>query len=452
MKNKWLKFLAPTMLLPTTFISLVSCGKAKDEVKLISDVKVDLSNRKFKIGQPFETKITCKDNTRSIQTIEVTIDERHLSYSTEYTYENNILKVAGSSITTQNLTITITSTLKEKLSDETVLQYIDNRTFSLKAYATLTDGSEEQEAYFGTCWIIDDSTPNVHNDYHYYVATNWHVTHAFEYFNSDSYKDVSYQFADKSLISGTHPFIDYANYLDIESFQLLDDDYSSSLYTENDNEDSTEFFKPCIDMVVCDVDFGTPQLWYARAKHIKDKLDFLNDLRAEKGCINRFVNALDTNIISKNKYTAGYPWKFIGLSFEGAFWETESFNTSELDVLNRKGFYLEGDAEPQYGHSICDFPYADQQGNPIDYEGLVEGEEFYYYDISPQYVANEWILESQWAMSGGASGSMIVTEDCEVCGIFWGGIIGIDESMNEWIKPAFSLFKTNDKDFGNLWK
>ncbi|MBQ0045777.1 MAG: hypothetical protein KBS35_02710, partial [Mycoplasma sp.] len=65
--------------------------------------------------------------------------------------------------------------------------------------------------------------------------------------------------------------------------------------------------------------------------------------------------------------------------------------------------------------------------------------------ISPQYVYNN-VQTTSW-MSGGASGSMMLTQDCEICGIYWGG--SSDENNN--FTPFFSLFKTADYDFTQTW-
>lgn len=451
-----------TLVVPATLFSVAGCScnsktspSEEFDVQLYCDTEITLSNTKFSLKKEYETTITNEDSSRSIQTIEIKVGNRHLK-TNEYTFNDNTLTIGGKYVIDKNLSITITTMLNDPISDETPEDYIYNRTFSLKAYGHVLGSGGASYAYFGTGWIIDDATPNIENDYIYYVATNWHVTHGFEYLlDRKKYADTYYEFADQSLQSGTHQFIDYMNYLDIKSFEVLN--YPSSLYTKDDNETPTQHLHQCIDMVVCKIDFGSSDLDKSEASQIKNKLNNLNELRRTKGCINRFANSLNNDILTKKKFSAGYPCERMGSSFEGGIWAIQELPSNSLKTYQRNefGFKWEEEGQFQKGHSICDYPYADQQGNKISYVDIggepFDGEEFYNYDVSPQYESKEWIQLDQWAMEGGASGSMLITEDCEVCGIFWGGSVGFDDKLIEYFKPTFSLFKTNDKDFMNVW-
>ena len=74
----------------------------------------------------------------------------------------------------------------------------------------------------------------------------------------------------------------------------------------------------------------------------------------------------------------------------------------------------------------------------------IDDEAFGIADVSPQYAATK-NFGLDW-MSSGASGSMLITEDYEVCGIYWGGQID-HEDHPTWYKPRFS----DIYDFLNPW-
>ncbi len=316
-------------------------------------------------------------------------------------------------------------------TDETPYDYIYNRTFSIEKIA----GSDIVNVVWGTGWIIDDSTPSINNDYCYYIATNWHVTHGFDIIGKE---DEFYGYGDNSLAS-TSGWVEHNDYKKFKSFKPL----TNSNYLYND-EEQTEYFKKGIDLFVCNVNFGNP------TGEIKTKLDKLNSLRQEKGQINKFVNSDDKQILAKKKITGGYPEYDNGGSgteFQGGGkWEYhDDITSNNLEFVTRKGYgfqYQEG-GQLQLGHPIGQ-PDRNQQGFFVrggyyDYE-----EEFYFYDIAPQYTYIDPISPT-W-MSGGASGSMLITEDCEVCGIYWGGM-----GNNQYFWPYFSLFKTSDYDFTQQW-
>ncbi|MCQ3908472.1 MAG: hypothetical protein MJ200_02775 [Mycoplasmoidaceae bacterium] len=56
-------------------------------------------------------------------------------------------------------------------------------------------------------------------------------------------------------------------------------------------------------MMVYAVDFGSPQ------GTIKTKLDNLNQYSADHGCINHFVDPTSQEILNKDKFVAGYPYR-----------------------------------------------------------------------------------------------------------------------------------------------
>ncbi|MBQ0045439.1 MAG: hypothetical protein KBS35_00930, partial [Mycoplasma sp.] len=286
---------------------------------------------------------------------------------------------------------------------EDISEFIYNRTFSLQAL------NVSKGLCWGTGWIIDDATPDQTNDYQYYIATNWHVIHGFDKLIGEA-TTVHYQYADMSLKDESEPFIDYSHYINFKSYTQLP--LKNYMYQD---EESSEFFKKCIDLYVCKVDFGNP------TSSIRTKLDTLNSERAEKGYINKFVDGSTNEIQKKNKYIGGFPKKDNGkegLDFRGGGqWEFHELGNS-FTYVSRNNLVSKYWEQEQYqiGHPIGN-PWYDQQGNDISWiypRTKLQPEYYYYYDISPQYVYNN-VQTTSW-MSGGASGSMMLTQDCEICG------------------------------------
>lgn len=310
-------------------------------------------------------------------------------------------------------------------------KFISDRTFSILGVAEIIDDPGYVSTVLGTCWVIDDATCSVANDYCYYVATNWHVTHGNDSLlnNPDEYQNFKYKYGDSSLTNRSDRIIDFRTYKDFKSCERqLDTSFTYSSPTP------TTYFKPCIDLHVYKVDFGSP------TGKIKTKLDGLNELKQSTGKINTFVNGDDTDIMLKNKYVAGYPAKESSKCYGGK-WEARKLPFDSLIYCEKGSVSWSGYGGP--GHAIGT-PDINQKGVHISYPEGTESEPFYYYDISPQYECLD-DKGTDW-MTGGASGSMLLTEDLEICGIYWGG-----SSTASSFYPFFSLFKTEDKDFISHW-
>lgn len=310
----------------------------------------------------------------------------------------------------------------KEVNGETPKDFIYNRTFSLACQG-------EESVVFGTCWIINDATPETSGDYVYNVVTNWHVTHGF----SSLGQDKTYWVADDSLTNRSDHIIDFDNYYQLQSYyEYPENNFKYTL----EEEPSSTYYKPAIDICTCKINFGSSPV-----SSIKNKLDHLNQYKQEHGYITQFVNSDDSSVKSKKKYVGGYPMKEANGGIFGGRWEYRSILSQELKYHSKAYKY----DEVNKGHAIGT-PDVDQLGHVIEYDPSVEPEQWYQYDISPQYMCKT-TRPDNW-MSGGASGSMLITEDCNVCGIYWGGwgIVGGDGFY-----PSFSLFKTNNKDFTLQW-
>ncbi|MCQ2747957.1 MAG: DUF31 family protein [Mycoplasmoidaceae bacterium] len=161
-------------------------------------------------------------------------------------------------------------------------------------------------------------------------------------------------------------------------------------------------------MSVCSIDFSRAT-W-----ETKNKLIRLNNFRKENGYINKFVDSDDVSIIKKDKYVGGYP-----LCGFVPTWQFHRISGHDLRFSN----------DVHYHHSIG--PNSNKLHNQYSN----------YIDTSFQYVFNK--PTSQDWLGGGASGSMLITQDYEVCGILW----GCKRLKNGPCWPCFSLFKTSQYDF-----
>lgn len=295
---------------------------------------------------------------------------------------------------------------------EEIESFISDRTFSLMAFSIVQETSTGDYYYrfcYGTCWIIDDATPSITNDYKYHVATNWHVINGFHDLATSTvplgyvYYDTYYAYADKTSCSNPYQILD-----SYEDYTLLGG--ASHGYYVEESDPHTFMYEPYtqnigIDLYEADINFASSE-GKVEKEAIKQKLDRLNAYRSEKHYINKFVCADDPTIQAKTKYTGGYPMKERGDDLFGGKWETHEVNSR--------------------------LHYVDLHPHNVGSSNV--------YDYSPQYESN--INKGSNWMSGGSSGSMLLTEDCEICGIYWGGW-----SLGTNFYPSFSLFNTTSKNF-----
>lgn len=306
-----------------------------------------------------------------------------------------------------------------------IKEFIHDRSFSLMASAIIhkIGTPEDQLLYgaevFGTGWIIDDSTPNDHNDYCYNIATNWHVTRGFDTltgFAPPGYEYIGtyHFFGDLSSTRRIDKIIDITDYtwFGEENYNQEDAPISNYLFPSKGNGG--------IDFHVCNVNFVNA------SNSIKKKLDRVNAFRKEKGYINKFVDSDNLQVINKTKYVGGFPMKESSdQQAVGGKWEAHKIDSSSLSFNEPFDLYETHDIE----------------------EGTIT---FPYFDCSAQYVTDK-NFGTDW-MTGGSSGSMLLTEDLEICGIYWGGHVD-DPDTPKWFKPRFSLLKISNPsyDFITRW-
>lgn len=272
-------------------------------------------------------------------------------------------------------------------------QYISDRTFSIMAVGF--DGDQAECGCVGTAWILSDMTKQIYSDYKYHLITNWHVTRGFDTLEEQAGKEltIQYYYADSSK-ADKNGIINYND----ESYIK----FGKNRFIYKGREESFIYSDRTyggVDMYVCDVDFQNP------IGKIKEKLDRVNAFSKTNGYVNKFATFSNRDIMDKKKYVAGYPAKQIG-NISGTKWEKHALYTKDFKYVGLLG-------ESHY----------------------IDDEAYEYADISPQFAAKK-NFGLNW-MTSGASGSMLITEDYEVCGIYWGGQIdNVDHPT--WFKPRFS--------------
>lgn len=284
---------------------------------------------------------------------------------------------------------------------ETPEEYIYHRSFSIRILTVDKDGEYYyiHNYCFGTGWLLDDLTPNDHTDYKYYLATNWHVTQGIiNVYYDTPYYGWTIGYADSSNSARTDKIINIDLYPGFgeNNFEIMDDD--NFLFPGTTDEG--------IDFHICKVDFAGVE------GENKEKLDFINNFYAKNHYINKYsLSTMDT-IKNKKLYIGGFPFKYAtDGDFGGGKWEFHEMDGNEFLYMEKGG----------YPHGI--------DGTSIS-------------DTSAQYIYSP-NMGDQW-MTGGASGSMLINENYEVCGIYWGGW-GTDDPVT--FHPTFSLFNTPDYSF-----
>ena len=275
------------------------------------------------------------------------------------------------------------------------IKYIKDRSFSLVS-------SSMYQTMWGTGWILNKM--NNQEEYSYYVATNLHVSHPMFFENVTGWK---YYIGD--------------NYSDTnESFNVFDPNYYTEL--KNIDDDKNPFMA-----ITCkkeflsfdsnpnnSIDFEILEVNFANAinenEHLKQKLDNLNTYYNEHGYINKFSN---NSKQEKTGYCAGFPassgykTKFVG----------EKINNLAV-VKNDDEWY----------HPCA--TKSDDQKTDI-------------YDASWNYLGKR-VHDDEFQLDGGSSGSMLIDENYEVIGIYWGG--WLYEQLPDF-QPSFSMFYTTSYNY-----
>ena len=279
------------------------------------------------------------------------------------------------------------------------INYIADRTFSLNAYYKL-DGDTKTTVMWGTCWILAKADETI-DSYHYYCATNLHVSYpAFSLTNAEY---IEYKISNYNSESVFSIKSDYYTTVDKDYIKVA----NGNDYLTYANDDANEKIKKenSIDFNILDVDF-TESLKYD-SHNLKSKLDNLNQFYEKHGYINQFADVHPKDTVSG--YCAGYPAyieeasSFLGTRFAHKFLSNLSINEKS--------------------------PHGIDPG---------------FYDVSQNYISNIKYEDVTFPLQGGSSGSMLINSDFQVMGIYWGGFISQD---NQYMLPSFSIFHSEKKDF-----
>ncbi|MDR2828990.1 MAG: DUF31 family protein [Mycoplasmataceae bacterium] len=269
--------------------------------------------------------------------------------------------------------------------------FIYQRTFSLRG-----------GGYGGTGWLLKHITGES-NNYKYYLMTNWHVSNVMP-------SNISFGYA-------TTNAVDTAVTMQYSSLIAGDANWNNASYW---SEDGILFG---VDASLIEVDFTARTTTDA---NLKTRLDALNTYGASGGhnnfLFNSFSNYNDLNI-STAFYTGGYP----GANWNGdrypnnlAYWESGS------DIINEKWNYFDSKTK---NHSI-------DTNDEI-------------FSISNAYVTPIYNLPDNgplYKLGGGASGSMMIDENGNLLGLYWGGF---KNTANTQYKCAFETFTWGDHNLFN---
>ena len=302
-------------------------------------------------------------------------------------------------------------------------RYISDRTFSLcgVGYYKIngTGTAQPYQSCNGTSWILKDATPNDSTDYQYYIGTNWHVKDGIDSLKQDfdyygyhfTYDHVNTCYGDKSTQTN------HGSQGIGLKWDTTNSDYTTFKSNECNWEDESNFvygydsgYWLCADFYVAKVDFNDVK--ESMPSTIKDKLDDINSWNSRFNCINYLA---DLNELTQgvSKYVGGFP---VDQNTEDnlAKWETHL-------------------VDPEY----CKYDTDDE------YRGHFVDSDYEYIDYTKQYVYDT-NMGLHW-MDGGASGSMLITKNLEVCGIYWGG--HTNDEQDEFY-PQFSILNDSTyKDF-----
>ncbi len=283
-------------------------------------------------------------------------------------------------------------------------KYISQHEMSIGAFDV--DSTGKVYGYsFGTAWFYKRYA---NNDYTYEIITNYHVFAGIQGVLSVPLIHVL-GFASNEYDPYGYKKIDFQNY----SFNEVTLENSFSTITEAyiQFQDLGQY-KTYMDICAIKVDLSEA---YESASDdpetmaFKKQIDFIN-ANYNKG--DKIVKVNEDPMSPGDRvYTAGFPW-------------STSSPTCEQDYTY-----------------FCE---------EIDYLETLENKARNF--VSEEYITyqNQWMAKEKWLtyMGGGASGSMLINENYEVVGIYWGGS-GYKDSSE--FKKSFALFSipatTQFKDF-----
>ena len=304
----------------------------------------------------------------------------------------NLITLSGISVPL----ISISCSNDNHKKTEDYFDYIHDRSFSL--LVKFIDDKQDSYYMWGTCWILNKCDKDI-NSYHYYAATNLHVS--YPAFSDQSLTILSYQYSDckNEEWFSTNEYTEFG-----ENDISVIDEY---LTFSNIDEDEATKKLNSIDFSILDVTFSNPKVDF------KTKLNRINEFYKKNGNINKFKNEVEDEITSA--YCAGFPMQE-KLGEYGTRYAYKHF----IDLQLKKG-------GENYYHLIDD--------------------NFELRDISDNYVS-QISYANPFTLSGGSSGSMLINNQYEVLGIYWGGWTTPDKKH---ILPSFSIFHSTEYSFINQY-
>lgn len=277
-------------------------------------------------------------------------------------------------------------------------KYINDYTFSIAAIDLDTD-----KATLGTMWAYAKIT-----NYEYVFITNYHVYESIEALGTSGHQRclgiLTTNYNDgKKVKSSMDDYITFASGYDINSFDVVKEDWglmSSPMY-----QDQKETY---MDVVGIKINL---QEAYNNAQEGKTK--FATDFSSKVNILNQAYsnNKIILNIssnpagsIGKKVYMAGYPWA--------------TSNNEDRDYT----YFCEW-------YDTIQETYTDRS-NCLNVFGDTDYYTYQYQSYLPAY--------KKIPMGGGASGSMVIDDEKNIVGIYWGGGYSIKDS--KFFYPSFAYF------------
>lgn len=270
--------------------------------------------------------------------------------------------------------------------------YINQRTFSLFSLVG-------QTGVWGTGWIYN-KVSDLEDDFRYYLLTNWHVAQGFMDQGMTQLSYCSNIFKDNSIAVG-----DYVNF---DNYTLLDenalDDYRP-IFNSIDPTITNQSY--IIDSFMIEVDFGSSFNTTLQSS----LLDLNQYYLANEKHVNQFSSTI-SEFGAQQYFIGGYP---ANTSIPGN--PVANWTYDKLQLKDQKSF------DPKQNQKWYNTSTVWKSQN---------------YNVSGSF----YVFEDNQAggLSGGSSGSMVINNNFEIIGQYWGG----STSSNGIWNGSCLLFATDD--------
>lgn len=348
------------------------------------------------------------------QTKKVQIQNGKISWSAIGSYGKYTFKLVAKATNYESvstyLMFTINTIDDGKLSSETYYDYIAQRTLSVGAIGISSTGHLDA-ASSGTMWFYKRLS-----DYTYEFITNYHVW--------DGIKGIMDAYAESSRLlcvignpDSSNPYTSgYENYIPTMPSYTQEDlsPITVNVGTYTDGSETKDLY-----MDMCAITVNLQNAYNSSSSiagaskgvsNFKEQIDYINN---EYGVGEKIVSInTDKPSIGDEVYIAGYPWA----------------NSEESSSDSRSFTYL---AQVKTKLYQSNGPQLNQ----------ISGSSYYTYQ-------DECFMEGKetFALGGGASGSMMLNEDMQVSGIYWGGISNLSPSYKFY--PSIAFFNLDNSAYG----